>query len=395
MDIEQKTEKFVVSLLKEKLLKTYVYHNINHTRRVLKYANELIEAEGIEVEDALVIRLAALLHDTGYVKSNENHEVISAKLAKDFLEKEHVSKLVLDKVQKCILATNTKIKPSNILEKIIVDADSAHLGNKNYVEVSELLREEWSQQGIKTLSDLEWVNENITYFTDYHQYYTNYALINWQKAKEKHLAQLYKLKKKLQKEEKKEKLKYEELQLKKQKARTPERGIETMFRVTLKNHMTLSNIADQKANILLSVNALMISIVVSNLIPKLDNPSNQYLIIPTAIFIFFSLIAMALSVITTRPNIITSNFTKEDIKNKKVNLLFFGNFHKLSLEDFEQATEEMMNDRKYLYSSMKKDLYFLGLVLHKKFKILRWTYSVFLIGIIISVLSFAIALKLQ
>jgi len=73
--------------------------------------------------------------------------------------------------------------------------------------------------------------------------------------------------------------------------------------------------------------------------------------------------------------------------------LFFGNFHKMKLDDFEWAMGEMMQDRDYLYSSMKKDLYFLGLVLHKKYKILRITYTIFLIGIIVSVIAFGIAFQ--
>jgi hypothetical protein len=102
---------------------------------------------------------------------------------------------------------------------------------------------------------------------------------------------------------------------------------------------------------------------------------------------------MILSVLATRPNVTSGKFTKEDVANKKVNLLFFGNFHKMSLPDFEWAMGEMMQDRDYLYSSMKKDLYFLGKVLDRKYKILRLTYTVFMVGIIISVLAFAIAFK--
>ena len=173
----------------------------------------------------------------------------------------------------------------------------------------------------------------------------------------------------------------------------PERGIETMFRVTLKNHITLSNIADTKANILLSVNAIIVSLVLSSLVSKLDNPSNKYLIIPTVIFVLFTVASIILSILATRPNVTSGKFTKEDVANKKVNLLFFGNFHKMSLKDFEWAMGEMMLDRDYLYSSMKKDLYFLGLVLDKKYKILRLTYSVFMVGIIVSVIAFAIAFK--
>jgi len=216
---------------------------------------------------------------------------------------------------------------------------------------------------------------------------------NWGKGKSKNLAQLLKAKQKINDENLKFIQKKEVLDFKKSKENLPERGVETMFRVTLKNHITLSDIADTKANILLSVNAIIVSLVLSNLVSKLDNASNAYLIWPTVIFVLFTVASMILSVLATRPNVTSGKFTKEDVANKKVNLLFFGNFHKMSLEDFEWAMGEMMQDKDYLYSSMKKDLYFLGKVLDRKYKILRLTYTVFMIGIIISVLAFAIAFK--
>ncbi len=395
MSIEQKAEDHAVSQLTKNLPNTFIYHNLNHTRRVVKRVKELIEGEKVSARDAQILIVAAWLHDVGYVKSNENHEQLSLKMARTFLEAEKFAETTINKIEKCILATTKTIEPTNKLEKILVDADYAHIGNKGFFEVCELLREEWEQQGLMTFTDIEWIQENIDFLTKRHQFYTDYALNNWQPVKDKNLAQLYKRLKKSKKEIKKEKLKAEEFKLKKQKATLPERGIETMFRVTLKNHITLSNIADTKANILLSVNAIIISMALSNLIPKLDNPSNHYLIIPTIVFVMFSLVSMALSVLATRPNVTSGEFTKEDIKQKKVNLLFFGNFHKMKLEEFEWAMGEMMQDRDYLYSSMKKDLYFLGLVLHKKYKILRITYTIFLIGIIVSVIAFALAFKSQ
>jgi len=393
MSIIQKAESYVVAQLNEKLPQSYLYHNLSHTRRVVKYVKQLIEIEKIGSNDARILELAAWFHDIGFIKSSDNHENYSVEIAKTFLQKEKVAAATIDKIEELILATKMLNEPNNLLEKIILDADCAHLGKKFYFEVSELLREEWVELGLKKMSDVEWIEKNIEFLTKKHQYYTNYAIKNWQPTKDKNLAQLYKLLKKTKKEENKSKLKAEELKFKKQKAKMPERGIETMFRVTLKNHITLSNIADTKANILLSVNAIIISLALSNLIPKLDNPSNHYLIIPAAIFVIFSLASMALSVLATRPNITSGKFTKEDVKQKKVNLLFFGNFHKMNLDDFEWAMGEMMQDRDYLYSSMKKDLYFLGLVLHRKYKILRITYSIFLIGIIASVVAFAVAFQ--
>ena len=394
MTIEQKAENFVVSLLNEKLPNHYIYHNISHTKRVVNFIKEIAKDEKIAKRDVQILELAGWFHDVGYIKGNDDHEINSAQIAHDFLKKEKISSETIEKVKKCILVTTNTEEPKNIFEKIILDADCGHLGNKNYFEVSELLREEWILLGNDPLTGIEWIENNIDFFTKRHQYYTDYAINNWQATKDKNLAQLYKSLKKLKKEQDKNKQKSEEIKLKKQKARTPERGIETMFRVTLRNHINLSNIADTKANILLSVNAIIISLALSNLIPKLDNPSNHYLIIPTSIFVVFSLVSMALSVVATRPNITSGNFTKEDVKQKKVNLLFFGNFHKVKLDEFEWAMGEMMKDRDYLYSSMTRDLYYLGLVLNKKYKILRITYTIFLIGIVASVVAFAVSFKL-
>ena len=129
------------------------------------------------------------------------------------------------------------------------------------------------------------------------------------------------------------------------------------------------------------------------LIPKLDNPSNTYLIWPTLIFIVFSIASMLLAVLATRPNITTGTFDKDDVKNKKVNILFFGNFHRMKLDDYEWAIAEMLKDRDYIYSSLAKDLYFLGLVLNRKYTILRWTYTIFMLGMIISVIAFGFAFR--
>ena len=393
MDILQKTERYIVSQLNEHLPNTYIYHNFSHTLRVVNFVKELALSEDLESEDNQVLELAAWFHDVGFIKSNDNHESHSAEIAKIFLTKEKIPAKIIAKVQQCILITKMQEEPKNILEKIMLDADCGHLGHKIYSETNELLREEWRLLELKDVTDSKWVQENINFFTKKHRYYTDYARLNWQVVKDKNLAQLYKSLKKIKQEQAKNKIKAEEIRLKKQKAKLPERGIETMFRVTLRNHIALSDIADTKANILLSVNAIIISLALSNLIPKLDNPSNHYLIIPTSVFVVFSLISMALSVIATRPNVTSGKFTKEDVRQKKVNLLFFGNFHKVKLDEFQWAMGEMMQDRDYLYASMTKDLYFLGLVLHKKYSILRLTYTVFLIGIIASVIAFAIAFK--
>ena len=388
-------EKYVSNLLNNKLATNYVYHNLVHTQGVVKSIEKFIEKLAIPEIDAENLQVAAWFHDTGFIKGAENHEEESVKILTLFLTKKNVEVKRIETISNLILATKIGHEATNDLEKIITDADCAHLGNKSFEDKTALLRKEWEATENKKYSDAEWGAVNIDFLTKVHKYRTDYALKNWSKGKEKNLAKLLKNKNKLTEDLKKYEQKKEALDIKKNKSDVPERGVETMFRVALKNHMTLSNIADTKANILLSVNAIIVSLALSNLLPKLDNPSNDYLIIPTLIFIIFTVASIILSILATRPNVTQGKFTKEDVANKKVNLLFFGNFHKMKLPDFEWGITEMMQDRDYLYGSLTKDLYFLGLVLDRKYKILRLTYTVFMIGIIVSVGSFAISFYLQ
>ncbi|MGB5609077.1 Pycsar system effector family protein, partial [Eudoraea sp.] len=384
-EILLKTEAFVVDLLSTKLDEKYLYHNLRHTQRVVKSTRELIEAHTMNDREKEFLLLASWLHDTGYTKGHAEHESSSCKIAAEFLEKEGYDAEGIKNVQACIMATRRFYEPKSLSEQIIRDADASHFAQKSYLETCELLREELSLLGIANYSVKEWMEENIKMFRTEHHYYTDYAKAKWLERKDKNLMILLKEVKKEKEIAKKEQLKA------KYKTESPDRGIQTLFRVTLKNHITLSDIADTKANILLSVNAIMISVVLSNLIPKLDNPSNAYLIYPTLIFLFFTLTSMVMAVIATRPNVGSGKFSKADVANKKVNLLFFGNFHKMKLEDYELALQELVKDKDYIYSSLTKDLYFLGLVLHRKYKILRWTYSIFMVGIIVSVIAFAVA----
>jgi len=383
-----KAEKFVINLLNEKLNPEFTYHNIAHTQLVVNKAEKLAELAELDDKQKELLLVAAWFHDTGYTKNPKNHEDASVLIAEAFLKAEKCSAEDIATVSSMIMTTKMGVMPNTTLEKIIKDADCAHVGSKDYSDTSELLRKELELTFNKNLSESDWLEENINFLTKKHRFFTAEAASNWEKRKGKNLANLLSRQKKLNLDQGKLSQKKAELQFKKEKIELPERGIETMFRVTLKNHITLSNIADTKANILLSVNAIIVSLVLSNLASKLDKPSNDYLIIPTIVFVIFTVASIILSIMATRPNVTRGKFTKEDVANKKVNLLFFGNFHKMSLNDIEWAMGEMMQDRDYLYSSMKKDLYFLGLVLDKKYKILRLTYSVFMIGIIISVIAF-------
>jgi hypothetical protein len=111
-------------------------------------------------------------------------------------------------------------------------------------------------------------------------------------------------------------------------------------------------------------------------------------ILPILVFLVICLITIIIAILSTRPNIVTRKFNDEDLKNKNVDLTFFGNFIKLKYDDYQDAVKEMMTDDEHLYSTLLKNQYALGKILAKKFRLVRIAYNVFMIGIIITVFVF-------
>ncbi|MGK4567949.1 Pycsar system effector family protein [Flavobacterium sp. 3HN19-14] len=392
MAINQKAEEFVYTLFKDKLSASYTYHNFNHTLRVVEAVKEIASAEKINPENTESLILAAWFHDTGYVNGCEKHEEKSVAIFQEFAKTESISAEIAAVTVDLIRVTDIHATPKTELENIIRDADSSHFADKNYLSISETLREEWAVLSNRTYTDLEWAKGNLKMLLQYHHYFSDFAKNEWQKKKEKNITRLQEKIEILEKEAEKEAKKAAKKN-KDNKPEKPERGVETMFKVTLNNHTQLSQIADSKANILLSVNAIIISIALSTLIPKLDSPGNAHLVMPTFIMLMFSVVCIIFAILSTRPKVTSGAFTRKEVGEKQINLLFFGNFYKMPLDEYQWAMNEMMKDKDYLYNSMIKDLYFLGLVLHRKYKLLRITYNIFMVGIIISVIAFVIAFK--
>ena len=176
---------------------------------------------------------------------------------------------------------------------------------------------------------------------------------------------------------------------KKDKDDRPDKGIETMFRITSANNQRLSDMADNKAHILITVNSIMLSLIVSLLLRRLEDHGN--LIIPTFILLIVSLTCVVVSILSTRPSIPKGEFNKEDMDNKKVNLLFFGNFYKMSLPSYTEGMIKVMNDKDFLYGTLITDVYSQGVVLGRKYKLIRLAYNIFMWGLIAAVFAFVIA----
>jgi predicted metal-dependent HD superfamily phosphohydrolase len=389
-EILLKVEKYVSDILTKKTPPENVYHNLTHTKSVVKVVKDISDSENLTDEEKEIVIIAAWFHDVGYLETCDGHEEISIKYAKEFLEKENYSHENINKITQCILATKLPHLPKNLLDEILCDADIHHIGKKKFFEKSDLLRLEIEKRENKKLDDIDWLNKNIQFLTT-HNFFTQYAKINFSERKNKNLI---KLKKEIEKlslgKQKSEKLELEKEKFKAKKAgeKKADRGIETMFRNVMRTHISFSSMADSKANIMISVNTLLLGAIATILIRKLD--TNPNLIIPTLALTIVSLTTLVFAILVTRPSVTSGKFSKDDIKKKQTNLLFFGNFFNMNLKDFAWGMQEMMNDKDYLYGSMIKDFYYLGQVLGKKYKYLRICYNIFMYGFIVSILLFII-----
>lgn len=396
-----------------KVFEKHNFHNLHHTQEVVRAAEIIAVKSELNEDELESVLIAAWLHDIGYDQGSQNHEAIAADRARKMLEEAGASVKKTNDVVEAIESTKMPQQPKSIVSKVLCDADLFHLSTEKCDENGYKLRDEWKSLGFKDMEDDEWVHFNVQ-FMESHRYHTTYGQDILEEGKKKNIKRLRQMvsaengmeKQKpstpestavegSQRELDKLEAEVSKLRekLKKAKSQKPDRGIETMFRTTSHNHILLSEMADNKANILITINSIILSIVVSVLIRKLEE--NPRLMIPTILLVLVCLTTTVFAILSTRPIVNTGTFTRDDIHGKRTNLLFFGNFFGMKLEDYEWGMREMMKDSEYLYGSLIKDVYFLGKVLGRKYKYLRIAYNIFMYGFVLSILSFLIALALS
>ncbi|MEO0330455.1 MAG: Pycsar system effector family protein [Bacteroidota bacterium] len=385
-DILNEAKNFVIAQFTQRDHPHLLYHNLTHTKRVVNKVQLISEHSKLTNADKTMLEMAAWFHDIGYLETYENHEDASIRIAEDFLAKREVDQLAIATVSDTINSTKPNVVPQNKLQQILSDADMLHLSSKDYLHYSELIRKERSNV-LGKIKKKQWIAESIKLF-EQHQYYTDYAQSNFDESKESNLKKM----KQMQANNSTERLQLNKKKKKKRKeALTPTRGIETLFRTTSRNHIDLSAIADSKANILISVNAILLSVVVSVILRNIQQ--YVYLLIPSIILISFSVITIIFAILATLPTITQGRFSKEKVHQNKANLLFFGNFHNMSAEDYEWGIRETIKDGELIYGSITRDIYHLGKVLAKKYQMLRTAYIIFMIGLVISMCAFIIAVS--
>ncbi len=380
-------EQYVRELLEEGLTEDYQYHNLTHTVNVVEQCRLLAERLELSEEQKEILELAAWFHDTGYTQGYEEHEINGTKIAAVFLEEHGYSPETIEEVNRCILATVRDHQPQNLLEEIIRDADLSNLGRADYLALLNGLRHEWATFRDENYKDKKWYNLNHK-FVKKHRYYTSVGQEMYDPQRKKNQQILSKL----AGNKKKKPAPAKPAAKKDTKTGSTigtNRSAQMMFKTALRNHMDLSNLADNKANIMLSVNALIVTIAVPMGAGYLND--SPHLMAPLIVLLLTCLTSMIFATLATRPIPMTGITTAEDIQEGRSNLFFFGNFYKMGIREYDEGMDKIVEKDANLESAIKRDLYFLGSSLGRKYNQLRICYNLFMIGVVLSVIMFGLS----
>lgn len=387
-DIITSAEDYVRHIFEQKIPSDiYTYHNWVHTTQVRDEVLLLARNAGVVNGDLELLNLAALFHDVGFSEEYTGHEDHSMRIAREFLESRNYPQERIDKIVRFVEVTKIDVKPENKLEALMKDADTSSLGKSHFQIYTNSLRKELNTVKNAVLSKKDWAKTNLR-FLDEHEYYSKAGKDRYAEKKAENRRLL--LEELTMVDLKPEEITKAKEKNKEQKVNTigSSKSAQTQFKTALRNHIDLSAIADNKANIMLSVNAIIITVSLPLLSQEIT--SNRMLLIPTILLLSVCVVSMIFATLATRPIPMKGYSSMESILDKKSNLFFFGNYYNMSFDEYEKGMNATVANDDILDTTIMRDLFFLGKTLGNKYRYLRKCYTIFMYGIIVTVMSFII-----
>ena len=392
--------KYVIDVL-EKNAGRSIYTTIGRLYRIEKNIRTITAEETLSDEEKDMVSLA--LYVMTIELSNSKLKVFDRRqIEKDILstsdkicKKFSIADVIKERLS-AVIKESVPTLPAEVTlpeSKIIRDASIMEFTGHNGREYLKQRYEELVLRDFK-LPQSNWY-DTVIGLTSNIEAHTEYGKIHIQPAIEKLNKRLKKEKKELENRTSlllKKEFNISELEIKKLKKAIKktndrdERGIQTLFRTTIRNHYTLNEMVDKKASIMITVNAIILSLVMGGLIGASEKLSFSSL--PILGLSLTSILSIFFAIIAIRPTLTQGDFTEEEIRNKDGNLLYFGNFHNMHYRDFEWGFLQLLSDKNYLYGSMIRDYYYQGIGLNRKYKHINLSLNIFLYGFSVSFIGF-------
>ena len=384
----------VFELFKKQSNARLVYHNYELTNQFIAQIETI--AQESQVSDAAkeLARLAGLFCFTGYLSNYARATEESVQQAERFLSARSYSKAKTEKIKDLIRMLASQKTPNMPEQELFNDAYNALKFGEGYANKMPLLLLEQELMQQRKMSKEQWTSLQLQELLGV-KFYTSVGKQTYESILANNI---YNVKKQVNKYQRKGSIILEEPKtigiFEDLEEAIPNRAIQTYLRTNYRNHINLSAIADNKANIMISVNAILLSVLISLLTYK--NMAETTPMVLMAFFTFFTtgLASLIFAVLSARPKVTTVNKNITDIDELKKNMVFFGSYVHLELDQYEQAVDAMFRDGALIYGNMARDIYFLGKVLDKKYRYLTNSYNIFMVGFAATAVILMVALLL-
>ncbi|MBI5916105.1 MAG: hypothetical protein HY842_12080, partial [Bacteroidetes bacterium] len=381
-DIATLAQQFVLNLFNQKNDSRLIFRTYRQTMEIARTVNSLAEANGFAEAEWETAALAAWFSNAGYLFDYQNPEPKSMELAERFFAAHQFS----PEKKTAIIGTLRSLfadQPQRTTEaQLLSDAvNSVHFGSQ-FFENSPLMRLEQELLLNRHFAKEEWEQFQMQQLLNV-RFYTSQAKISCEPIVAGHLVAL---KERLDKRRLKDMPDHHPDKKFQSLKRRLSPGAQTFFRTNYRTHINLSAIADNKANMMISVNAILISVMISVVSFRNLAETNPAVLMPVVIFLVTGLTSLIFAVLAARPKVTSVINDATPIDEAKRNLVFFGNFTSLKLERYEELMDEMFQDSDLLYGNMTRDLYHLGKVLDRKYRFLSISYNIFMVGFVVTVL---------
>jgi hypothetical protein len=394
-DIVQAAQEYVLQAFNEKTGTPLLFHNYQRTAQIVELTGTI--GGNATAENLEVAKVAAWFQAIGYLEDFRNYEIKSTHRASSFLKNKRYSEQKIDQVANAILNARRGGRPLGTAEEIVADAITAFDFANDFFDKNPLKRLEEELLSGEKIESIEWEQAQMNQLLEA-TFYTADAKVKFEPIvaqnilKQKQVAEKGRAKafQNIEDDEENKLRKYQNIEKK-----VPRSGIQTFFRSSYRSHIHLSMIADNKANIMISVNAIVISLLISVLTYQDVTTTAPQILLPVVTFLITGMTSLVFAVLAVRPKVTQLNTSETAKQDYKKNIVFFGNFVNLELEEYEEAMDAMFRDGELMYGNMTRDLYFLGKVLDKKYGYLTHSYNIFMVGFVATVLIFLVSIFLN
>lgn len=377
---------YVRQLFLENQNAALVFHNYKQTEDIVDVCEEIADDTNLSDVGTMRLLIATWFLYTGFLENHDEPFAASAKICRQYLQERNYSAEAIEQITSLIRSAEEE--PETQLQKILHDGRWSFLGRKRFFRLAELWRLEVERLTNAAPNHAEW-NERMLDLLTRKKFYTAWALDAYSSRKNKNILEQTDNLKKARKITRREKT-----------GKDYGRGIDTLYRNTLRGHLDLSAIADGKANMIISINTLVLSILITAgsagiSFTQFDVQANLYIILPIIILMSSSLLAIIFAVLSASPKYSGESFTVEDVKQHRVSLLFFNKFLMVSRDTFVSYLRDLKENETLLYDDLAKDVYNLGSVLKRKYRLINIAYRIFVGGLALSFIAFIVVLAIK